>query len=185
MKKILSDKEADLFLKMLQQRFEKNRHRHKEINWSEAVSRLVKYPDKLWSIHQMEITGGEPDVIGYDKTKKAILICDCAIESPKGRRSLCYDQEALKSRKEHKPTDSASNQASEMGIELLDEEQCRYLQSLENADTKTSSWLKTPATVREQGGAFFGDFRYGRVFIYHNGAESYYAARGFRGLVKI
>ncbi|MBW7890353.1 MAG: DUF4256 domain-containing protein [Chitinophagaceae bacterium] len=185
MKKKISDKAAEKLLETLKLRFEKNRHRHKGIKWDEVESRLKKYPDKLWSVHEMEITGGEPDVIRYDAQEDVFIFCDCSTESPKGRRSICYDQEALESRQTHKPGDSAINMAYEMGIDILDEKQYEYLQSLENFDTKTSSWLKTPEKMRGLGGAIFGDFRFGRVFYYHNGAESYYAARGFRGLLKV
>ena len=142
-------------------------------------------PDKLWSLHLMEATGGEPDVIGVDKKTGAYLFCDCSPETPKDRRSICYDHEALESRKEHKPADSAMGMAEDMGIEVLTEEQYRDLHKLGNFDTKTSSWLKTPAEIRKLGGAIFGDYRFGRVFIYHNGAESYYAARAFRGILRV
>ncbi len=184
MKKI-SENEKKSLLKVLKQRFEENQHRHIGIKWNDVEIHLTKQPDKLWSLNEMEITGGEPDVIGFDKSEKAFIFCDCSTESPKGRRSVCYDHQALEARKEHKPKDSAVNMASEMNIELLDEKQYNYLQSLESFDTKTSSWLKTPEKVRKLGGAIFGDFRFGRVFCYHNGADSYYAARGFRGLIKI
>ncbi|MCK9291259.1 MAG: DUF4256 domain-containing protein [Bacteroidales bacterium] len=179
------DSEKENLLETLKLRFEKNESRHKNIQWSEVEAKLKEHPNKLWSIHAMEITGGEPDVIGYDKLEDAFIFCDCSTESPKNRRSLCYDHKALELRKEHKPKNSAVTMAYEMGIELLDEEQYSYLQSLGNFDTKTSSWLKTPKNVREAGGAIFGDFRFGRVFYYHNSAESYYAARGFRGLLKV
>jgi len=185
MKKQISAQEKGSLLKTLKQRFEKNRHRHEGINWSDVETRLTQHPGKLWSVIEMEITGGEPDVIGYDAKEKLFIICDCSAESPKGRRSICYDHEALEARKEHKPKDSAVNMASEMGIELLDEGQYQFLQSLQHFDTKTSSWLKTPDNVRALGGAIFGDFRFGRVFYYHNGAESYYAARGFRGILNV
>lgn len=185
MKKKIPDKEKDNLLKTLKRRFEKNIRRHKGIAWSQVAIHLEEQPGKLWSINEMEITGGEPDVIGYDKHKDVFTFCDCSPESPKGRRSVCYDHEALESRKEHKPKNSAVTMAAEMGIELLDENQYNFLQSLENVDTRTSSWLKTPENIRELGGAIFGDFRFGRVFLYHNGAESYYAARGFRGQIKV
>lgn len=185
MKNKLSAAEKEKLLEALKLRFEKNKHRHKGIKWSEVEARLIKQPDKLWSVNEMEISGGEPDVIAYDKQEDVFVFCDCSAESPKERRSLCYDHEALESRKEHKPGNSAVNMAREMGIELLDEEQYGYLQSLENFDKKTSSWLKTPTSVRELGGAIFGDFRFNRVFYYHNGAESYYSSRGFRGLLKV
>ena len=166
-------------------RFEKNKHRHKSIKWSKVEAKLIKLPKKLWSLNKMEITGGEPDVIDYDKQEDVFIFCDCSTESPKGRRSLCYDHEALESRIEHKPKNSVVNMANEMDIEVLDEKHYEYLQSLEDFDTKTSSWLKTPENVREPGDAIFGDFRFGRVFYYHNGAESYYAARGFGGQIKV
>ncbi|AYD46909.1 DUF4256 domain-containing protein [Arachidicoccus soli] len=185
MKNKISDNEKENLLKTLESRFEKHTHRHKSLKWSEVKAKLAKQPNKLLSIQEMETTGGEPDVIGYDKQEDVFIFCDCSAESPKGRRSLCYDQEALTSRKEYKPKNSAVNVAKEMGIEILEEEQYNYLQSLENLDMKTSSWLKTPDYVRVLGGAIFGDFRFGRVFIYHNGAESYYAARGFRGQIKV
>lgn len=185
MMKKFSENEKKSLIKVLKQRFEENRHRHKGTNWNDVEVRLINQPDKLWSLNEMEISGGEPDVIGFDKDEKAFIFCDCSAESPTGRRSLCYDHQALESRKKHKPEDSAVNMASKMKIEILNEEQYGYLQSLESFDTKTSSWLKTPDKIRELGGAIFGDFRFGRVFCYHNGADSYYAARGFRGLVKV
>ncbi len=170
-------------LKTLKARFEKNRNRHKEIEWSEVQAKLETNKEKLWSLHEMERTGGEPDVVTHDK--KECIFYDCSPESPNGRRSFCYDRQALESRKEHKPQNSAMNMAAAMGIEILSEEQYRELQKLGNFDTKTSSWVKTPAEIRKLGGAIFCDFRYGKVFVYHNGAESYYAARGFRGLLKV
>lgn len=185
MKNKISDKAAENLLETLRLRFEKNKHRHKGIKWEEVAARLKKHPGKLWSVHEMEATGGEPDVIEYDRQKDVFIFCDCSTESPKGRRSFCYDHGALESRQANKPGNSATNMANEMGIEILDEKQYSHLQSLENFDTKTSSWLKTPEKVRELGGAIFGDFRFGRVFYYHNGAESYYAARGFRGQLKV
>lgn len=185
MKKKITEKEKENLIETLKIRFEKNKHRHKILKWSDMEARLLKHPEKLWSINEMEITGGEPDVLSYNKQEDVFIFCDFSTESPKGRRSLCYDHQALESRKEHKPKDSAVNMAHEMGIEILDESQYALLQSLGNFDTKTSSWLKTPKDVRESGGAIFGDFRFGRVFYYHNGAESYYAARGFRGQLKI
>lgn len=166
-------------------RFEKNMARHKSIAWANVQARLEAAGEKLWSLYLMETTGGEPDVVGYDKASGAYIFYDCSPESPKDRRSLCYDREALESRKEHKPADNAVDMAAGMGIELLTEDQYRGLQQLGAFDLKTSSWLKTPDNVRELGGAIFGDRRYDRVFIYHNGVESYYAARGFRGWVKI
>lgn len=185
------DRIEELF-QLLQKRFEKHQERHKELKWSEVKAKLEACLDggkakagKIWSLNEMEETGGEPDVIGYDKAKDEYIFCDCSPESPTGRRSVCYDPEALESRKEHKPKHSALGMAKEIGIELLDEEQYVELQRLGRFDTKTSSWVATPSDVRKLGGAIFGDWRYGRVFIYHNGAESYYGARGFRGLLRI
>jgi len=171
--------------KILHARFEKHMDRHQELDWQKVQTNLEKDAEKLWSLNEMEETGGEPDVIGYDAKTDQYLFCDCSAESPKGRRSLCYDQDALESRKEHKPKNSAVGMAAEMGIELLTEEQYRDLQQLGKFDTKTSSWVATPTEIRALGGAIFGDLRFGRVFIYHNGAESYYGARGFRGLLKV
>lgn len=181
MKKQLDPARTQELLNILQTRFEKNPNRHKGIKWADVQKRLEANPAKLWSLDQMEETQGEPDVIAYDKKTDAYIFCDCAAETPKGRRSLCYDTEALESRKEHKPKNSALAMANEMGIEVLTEEEYFELQKLGNFDLKTSSWLKTPKEVRELGGAIFGDRRFGRVFIYHNGAESYYGVRGFRG----
>jgi hypothetical protein len=160
-------------------------NRHKGIEWSKVQAKLEANSEKLWSLNEMEETGGEPDVVGFEKKKGEYIFYDCSAESPKDRRSLCYDDEALASRKEHKPEDSAVNMAAAMGIELLTEEQYRQLQQLGNFDTKTSSWVQTPAAIRKLGGALFCDRRYDTVFLYHNGAESYYAARGFRGLLKV
>lgn len=185
MKKQLSAKDSAELLKTLQARFEKNMSRHKGLDWEKVQAKLEKSPAKLWSLSEMEATEGEPDVIGYDKKKDEYIFCDCSPESPKGRRSICYDHEALESRKEHKPKDSAMGMAADMGIEMLDEEQYHQLQKVGKFDTKTSSWIKATADVRKAGGGMFGDWRYGRVFIYHNGAESYYAARGFRGMLKV
>jgi hypothetical protein len=184
-KKELLPAQQEELLNTLKARFEKNMSRHKGIDWTEINARLKANPDKLWSVNKMEETGGEPDVTAYDKSKDEYIITDCSAESPKGRRSVCYDQEALDSRKEHKPKNSAVGLATEMGIELLTEEQYHELQQLGKFDTKTSSWLKTPVEIREHGGAIFADFRYGKVFVYHNGAESYYAARGFRGSIRV
>lgn len=170
-------------LTLLQTRFTKNMQRHKGLEWEKIQSRLEKNPQKLGSLNEMEETGGEPDVIGYEND--LYIFCDCSTETPKGRRSLCYDHEALESRKEHKPKDSAVGMAADMGVEILTEEQYLEFQKLGNFDTKTSSWLTTPAEVRKLGGAIFGDRRFGRVFIYHNGAESYYGVRGFRALLKL
>lgn len=185
MKKKITTKQITELVEILKTRFDKNKHRHKGIEWTKVVSQLQSQPGKLWSLNEMEITGGEPDVIGFDKTTGEYLFCDCSAESPKGRRNLCYDTQALQSRKENKPANSAINMADEMGIEVLNEEQYFHLQKLGKFDTKTSSWILTPADVRNLGGAIFGDLRYGRVFIYHNGAESYYGGRGFRGLLRI
>ncbi len=172
-------------LKVLKARFEKNMNRHEGIVWEKVLEKLNNNTDKLWSLNQMEETGGEPDVIGYDKETDEYIFCDCAAESPKERRSLCYDKEALNSRKENKPKDSAVNMAYEMDIELLTEEQYRELQKLGNFDLKTSSWVKTPDNIRKLGGAIFCDRRYNTVFTYHNGAESYYSSRGFRGILRV
>ncbi|MEO8535801.1 MAG: DUF4256 domain-containing protein [Flavobacterium sp.] len=182
--KLSADQQEEL-LRILQKRFEENTHRHKDLEWNKIQTKLEANPDKLWSLDEMERTEGEPDVIGYDKDKDEYIFVDCSAESPKGRRSICYDHEALEKRKENKPKDSAINMAEEMGIEMLTEEQYRELQRLEKFDTKTSSWIKTPADIRKLGGALFSDFRYNTVFVYHNGADSYYAARGFRGLLKV
>jgi hypothetical protein len=173
------------FLETLRSRFEKNMHRHKGISWKDVQARLETDPGKMRSLLQMESTGGEPDVVGNDPKTNGLLFMDCSAESPTGRRSLCYDPEALDARKENKPSGSAINMAADMGIEILSEEQYRSLQQLGPFDTKTSSWILTPPDVRKLGGSLFGDHRYGRVFIYHNGAQSYYAARGFRGLLRI
>jgi hypothetical protein len=182
-KKKLSPEQQEELLSVLKARFEKNRNRHKGIEWTKVQVRLEANPGKLWSLDEMERTGGEPDVVGYDKKTGEYIFYDCSAESPKGRRSVCYDHEALESRKEHKPENSAVEMAADMGIELLMEEQYRELQKLGNFDTKTSSWIRTPSEIRKLGGAFFCDRRYDTVFLYHNGAESYYAARGFRGLL--
>lgn len=181
----LSGEQRQELLNTLKNRFEKNKHRHKGLEWQKIQEKLEASPDKLWSLNEMEATGGEPDVVAFDKKTGEFIFYDCAPESPKGRRSLCYDRKALDARKEHKPADSAMDMATEMGIEMLNEEQYRELQKLENFDTKTSSWLTTPDNIRKLGGAIFGDYRYETVFIYHNGAESYYAARGFRGSLKV
>ena len=183
--KELSPEQRAQLLKTLQARFEKHMNRHNGLEWAAVQARLNANPGKLWSLSEMERTGGEPDVVGQDEQTGAYIFYDCAAESHKNRRSLCYDPEALWSRKENKPADSAVGMASDMGIELLTEGQYRALQELERFDTKTSSWLKTPANIRQLGGAIFADYRYGHVFVYHNGAESYYAARGFRGSLKV
>jgi hypothetical protein len=184
-KKKLSEKEGVELLKVLKSRFEKHRNRHKGIEWADVQTRLDANREKLWSLQEMEATGGEPDVVGHDKKTGEYLFYDCSVESPKGRRSLCYDREALDSRKEFKPNNNAVDMAAAMGIELLTEEQYRMLQELGKFDLKTSSWLQTPAAIRKLGGAIFADFRYDHVFIYHNGASSYYAARGFRGALRV
>jgi hypothetical protein len=183
-KKLLAEQQSEELLKTLRTRFEKNMKRHKGIEWTKVQAKLEANPEKLWSLDEMEITGGEPDVVGYDKKSGEYIFYDCSAESPKDRRSLCYDREALESRKEHKPKNSAVEMAADMGIELLTEEQYRELQQLGTFDTKTSSWVKTPSVIRELGGAVFCDRRYDTVFLYHNGAESYYAARGFRGSLR-
>ncbi len=185
----LSPQQRKELLNTLKARFEKNMNRHKGVEWPKVHARLELNTEKLWSLNEMEDSGGEPDVADYDKKTGEYIFYDCAAESPKGRRSVCYDDEALEKRKEHKPKNSAVEMAAGMGIELLTEEQYRYLQSLqkagENFDTKTSSWIKTPDAVRKLGGALFCDYRYGNIFVYHNGAESYYAARAFRGCVRV
>jgi hypothetical protein len=181
----LSAEAGQELLKILKARFEKNMNRHKGIEWAKVQSKLETNPGKLWSLEEMERTGGEPDVIGHDKKTGEYIFVDCATESPKGRRSVCYDDEALEMRKEHKPADSSVHMALEMGIELLTEEEYLDLQKLGPFDSKTSSWLKTPSAIRKLGGALCGDYRFGRAFIGHNGAESYYAARGFRGVLKV
>jgi len=181
----LSKKQSDEILKTLKTRFEKNMNRHKNLAWAEVQAKLEANTDKLWSLHEMDGTGGEPDVIGFDKKTGEYIFYDCAAETPKGRRSICYDREALDSRKENKPKDNAAGMASAMGIELLTEEQYRELQKLGEFDTKTSSWVKTPSPIRKLGGALFCDRRFDTVFLYHNGAESYYAGRGFRGWLRV
>ena len=184
-KKQLTREQGEALLGILKKRFEQNKSRHKNLKWANVQARLEADPKKLWSLHEMERTGDEPDVVGYDKKTGEYLFYDCSAESPKGRRSLCYDREAWESRKANKPEDTAMDRAAAMGIELLSEEQYRALQQLGNFDTKTSSWVKTPAEVRKLGGALFCDRRYDKVFVYHNGADSYYAARGFRGALSI
>lgn len=184
-KKELSQEQREELFKVLEARFEKNMSRHKGIKWADVQARLEANPKKLWSLDAMEETGGEPDVVGQDKKTGEFIFYDCAAESPKGRRSTCYDPESLASRKEHKPAHSAIGMAGEMGIEILTEEEYRELQKMGNFDTKTSSWVLTTPEVRKLGGALFCDRRYNTVFLYHNGAESYYAARGFRGSLRI
>ena len=181
----LSSGQREELLKTLKARFEKNMNRHKGVDWTKVQAKLEADPEKLWSLNEMEITGGEPDVVSDDKKTGEYIFYDCSAESPAGRRSLCYDRKALESRKEHKPKNNAIDMAADMGIELLTEEQYRELQKLGNFDTKTSSWLITPPEIRRLGGAIFGDYRYGTVFVYHNGAESYYAARAFRGSLRV
>jgi hypothetical protein len=184
-KQELPPKECEKLLGILKARFEKHPQRHKGLAWSQVQTKLEANPQKLWSLHEMERTGGEPDVVGHEKKTGEYIFYDCAAESPKGRRSLCYDPAALESRKEHKPKDTAIGMAAAMGIELLTEEEIRELQKLGEFDTKTSSWVQTPAKIRELGGALFCDRRFDTVFVYHNGAESYYAARGFRGSLRV
>ena len=185
MKKNLSSEQREELLSALKTRFEKNMNRHKGLDWAKVLAKLETNPEKLWSLNEMERTGGEPDVVGFDKKTGEYVFYDCSAESPKGRRSVCYDREALESRKEHKPEDNAIDTAAAMGIELLTEEQYRELQKVGNFDTKTSSWVKTPSAIRKLGGALFCDRRYDTVFVYHNGAESYYAARAFRGSLRV
>ncbi|MGG4551904.1 DUF4256 domain-containing protein [Paenibacillus humicus] len=184
-KKELSPEQREVLLNTLKARFDKNIDRHKGLEWANVQAKLEANIEKLWSLHEMEHTGGEPDVVGFDNKTGEYIFYDCSAESPKGRRSVCYDHEALESRKQHKPENSAVGMAAAMGIELLTEEQYRELQRLGNFDMKTSSWIITPASIRKLGGALFGDRRYDTVFIYHNGAESYYAARGFRGSLRV
>ena len=184
-KKELSAVQAEELLHTLKVRFEKNMDRHKGIEWAKVEERLVARPEKLWILDEMEITGGEPDVVDYDKKTGEYIFYDCSAESPKGRRSICYDLEGLESRKEHQPENNVVDMAAAMGVELLTEEQYRFLQQLGKFDIKTSSWIVTPPEIRKLGGALFGDRRYDHVFVYHNGAQSYYAARGFRGLLKV
>jgi hypothetical protein len=184
-KKELSPKQREELLRALKARFEKNMNRHKGLEWAKIQAKLEANTEKLWPLNEMERTGGEPDVVGHDKKTGEYIFYDCSEESPKGRRSVCYDREALEARKEHKPKDNAIDMAAAMGIELLTEEQYRELQKLGNFDAKTSSWVKTPSDIRKLGGAIFADYRYGHVFVSHNGAESYYAARGFRGSLRV
>ncbi len=184
-KKESSPEQREKLLGLLKARFEKNMVRHEGLEWDKVQAKLEANPEKLWSLQEMERTGGEPDVVGYDKKTGEYIFYDCSSESPQGRRNVCYDREALESRKEHQPENSAMDMAAAMGIELLTEEQYRELQKLEHFDTKTSSWVKTPSPIRKLGGALFCDRRYDTVFLYHNGAESYYAARGFRGSLRV
>lgn len=185
MKSTLSTDQQEALLSILETRFEKNMQRHKGLEWNKILAKLQANPDKLASIDEMERTEGEPDVVGYDEKTGEYIFYDCSAESPKGRRSICYDHEALEKRKEHKPADSALNMAEEMGIKILNEEQYKELQKLGKFDSKTSSWIDTPSDIRKLGGALFSDFRYNTVFVYHNGADSYYAARGFRGSLRV
>jgi Protein of unknown function (DUF4256) len=184
-KRALTSEQRKELLRTLKARFAQNMNRHKSLAWPEVEEKLEANAEKLWPLNEMERTGGEPDVVGHDKKTGEYIFYDCSAESPNGRRSVCYDREALKSRKEHKPADNAINMAAAMGIELLTEQQYRELQKLGNFDTKTSSWVKTPSAIRKLGGALFCDRRYDTVFVYHNGAESYYAARGFRGSLTV
>jgi len=184
-KRKLSPEQREEILRTLKARFEKNMNRHEGLEWAKVQAKLETNTEKLWSLNEMETTGGEPDVIVHDKQTGEYIFYDCSAESPKGRRSVCYDREALESRKEHKPKNSAMDMAADMGIEVVSEEQYRELQKLGNFDTKTSSWVKTPGNIRKLGGAIFCDRRYDTVFVYHNGAESYYAARGFRGSLRV
>jgi len=184
-KKKLSSDQREEFLKTLKARFENNMNRHKGLDWTKVQARLEVNTEKLWSLNEMERTGGEPDVVGHDKKTGEYIFYDCSAESPKNRRSICYDRKALESRKEFKPKDTAMDMAAAMGIEILTEEQYRELQKLGKFDTKTSSWLETPSEIRKLGGAIFADRRYNHVFVYHNGAESYYAARAFRGSLRV
>jgi hypothetical protein len=181
----LSRKQREDILNALHARFEDNMNRHKGLQWAKVQAKLEANAEKLWSLSEMERTGGEPDVVGHDEKTGEYIFCDCSEESPKGRRSLCYDRDALESRKEHKPKDNAMDMASAMGVELLSEEQYRELQKLGDFDARTSSWVKTPSAIRKLGGALFCDRRFDTVFVYHNGAESYYAARGFRGSLRV
>ncbi|SOD82581.1 DUF4256 domain-containing protein [Spirosoma fluviale] len=181
----LSSEHRESLLNTLKIRFEKNRHRHVGLDWTNVRTKLEAAPEKLGSLNEMESTDGEPDVVGYDEQSGEYIFYDCSEESPKGRRSVCYDEEALVSRKENKPKNSAIGMAAAMGVELLTEEQYQNLQKLGKFDSKTSSWIETPAHIRKLGGALFADYRYGTVFVYHNGAESYYAARGFRGMLRV
>ena len=183
--KQLSPTQREELIRTLKERFEQNMNRHQGLQWADVQAKLEATPEKLWSLYEMERTGGEPDVVGYDDQTGEFIFYDCSAESPKGRRSVCYDPEALESRKQHKPAHSALGMAADIGIEILTEEQYRELQKLEEFDTKTSSWVKTPDNIRKLGGALFCDRRYDTVFVYHNGAESYYASRGFRGSLRV
>ncbi len=183
--KLLSSEQKSALIQSLQTRFENNKNRHKDIEWKNVLAKLEANPEKLWSLHEMEKTGGEPDVIDFDKHTGQYIFVDCCAESPSGRRSVCFDREALETRKEHKPENNAVDMATAMGTELLTEEQYKKLQLLGKFDSKTSSWIQTPDEIRKLGGALFADFRYNHVFVYHNGAQSYYAARGFRAMLLV
>lgn len=185
MKKELSPKQQEELLDLLKTRFEKNNARHESLEWAKIQAKLEANPEKLWSLNEMEETGGEPDVVGHDKSTDEYIFYDCSAETPKGRRSICYDHVALEARKEHKPKNSAINMATTMGVTILNEEEYRELHKLGKFDTKTSSWIQTPAEIRKLGGAIFADFRYDTIFIYHNGADSYYAVRGFRSSLRV
>lgn len=182
---VLSKEQTVEFLQILEKRFAENMTRHEGLSWEAVQTKLEGNPRKLWSLKEMEQTGGEPDVVGFDKDSNEFVFMDCSPESPVGRRSTCYDMEGLLSRKQHRPENNAADMAADMGIEMLTEEEYRQLQELGEFDARTSSWLKTPSEIRELGGAIFGDYRFGKVFVYHNGAQSYYAARGFRGVLKV
>lgn len=184
-KKELTQGQREELLNVLKARFEKNMHRHEGVEWAKVEEKLGANPEKLWSLNEMEVTGGEPDIVDYDEKNSVYVFFDCSAESPKGRRSVCYDREALESRKKHKPDNNAMDMAAAMGIEMLTEEQYRALQKFENFDKKTSSWIQTPEDIRKLGGALFCDYRFGHVFVYHNGADSYYSVRGFRGLLRV
>lgn len=184
-KKKLSSEQSEKLLKTLEARFEENMHRHKGMAWAKVRAKLEAHPEKLWSLNEMERTGGEPDVVAFDKKSGEFVFHDCSPETPNGRRSVCYDREGLESRKEHRPANTAIDMATEMGIQVLSEDDYRALQKFGPFDEKTSSWLLTPPAIRQHGGAIFGDYRYGQVFIYHNGAQSYYAARAFRGSLRV
>ena len=184
-KKELSPEQREELLRVLKARFEKNMNRHKGLEWAKVQDKLQRNTEKLWSLNQMETSGGEPDVIGHDKKTGEYIFCDCSAESPKGRRSVCYDREALESRKEHKPANNAVDMAADMGVEILTEEQFRHFQTLGNFDTKTSSWVRTPPDIRKLGGALFADRRYDNVFVYHNSAPFFYGVRAFRGSLRV
>lgn len=183
--KRLSNADTEKLMQILELRFEENMERHQNIMWEEVLKKITNVPDKIWALNEMEKTGGEPDVIGFDKKTNEYIFCDCSEETPIGRRNLCYDREALEKRKKFKPDNSAIDMANQMGIEILNEEEYKYLQEIGQFDLKTSSWIKTPSEIRKLGGAIFGDRRYNRTFIYHNGADSYYAVRGFRGSLRV